>query len=299
MGPKFELTSHPPPLLQVFMTRRDVLESQHEPFGDAFYFGPEFLGTRFKDDPAARAVAPELQQTYKQVLHQFDEVEKQGKRVFIKDMAYYLFPPDGRAASIAPSLGGGEEPGNPTVVPLDVLRRFHFTFLIRHPRRAIPSYYRCTVPPLSEVTGWDTFMPSEAGYEELVRLFDFLARNDVVDKQHVTVVDADDLLDHPEETVRQYCAQTAVDYHPSMLEWNDQDREHAEKLFAKWNGFHNDVLATSRLHARSAAQKTSTIESENKEWADKYGPEGQKVIRQVVDDNIPHYEYLRQFCLRK
>lgn len=44
-------------------------------------------------------------------------------------------------------------------------------------------------------------------------------------------------------------------------------------------------------------QKTSTIESENREWAEKYGPEAQKVIRQTVDENIPHYEYLKQFCI--
>lgn len=45
-------------------------------------------------------------------------------------------------------------------------------------------------------------------------------------------------------------------------------------------------------------QKTSTVESEDEEWADKYGPEAQKLIRQVVDDNIPRYEYLKQFCMR-
>lgn len=88
-------------------------------------------------------------------------------------MAYYLTPPDGKPPSIAPSLmtrkrgvgtvvngtkdaidgaaapnglangaakGGAPypygtvaEPGNPTVVPEALLKRFHFTFLIRHP----------------------------------------------------------------------------------------------------------------------------------------------------------------------
>jgi len=125
----------------------------------------------------------------------------QGKRLFVKDMAYYLFPPHGKPASIAPSLARIErgvgtsapytngtvrarkapypyqtkaEVNNPTVIPDGTLRRFHFTFLIRHPRSSIPSYYRCTVPPLDKVTGWHDFMPSEAGYDELRRLFDYL-----------------------------------------------------------------------------------------------------------------------------
>src|SRR5699024_5726255 len=125
----------------------------------------------------------------------------QGKRVFIKDMAYYLFPPEGQPTKIAESLGGGEEPGNPTVIPLDILRKFHFTFLIRHPRRSIPSYYRCVIPPLNEITGWNDFMPSETGYEELVRLFDYLIEQGIVDKDHLTVLDADDLLDKPEAMI--------------------------------------------------------------------------------------------------
>jgi len=43
-------------------------------------------------------------------------------------------------------------------------------------------------------------------------------------------------------------------------------------------------------------QKSSTVESENEEWIQKYGEEAQKIIRATVDENIPHYEYLKQFC---
>merc|ERR1712000_754518 len=74
----------------------------------------------------------------------------QGKRIFIKDMAYYFMAPDGAPTSIAPSLGDHPEPTNPTNVPLDILRKFNFTFLIRHPRRSVPSYWRCTIPPLCD-----------------------------------------------------------------------------------------------------------------------------------------------------
>ncbi|UKZ81256.1 hypothetical protein TrVFT333_009028 [Trichoderma virens FT-333] len=282
---------------RVFMARRDILECGHEPFGDAFYFGPEFLSDRFGDDAAYRQNTEYCNTTFKDVLESLEDAEKEGKRLFIKDMAYYLIPPDERPSQIAPSLGGGKEPGNPTVLPVNILKRFHFTFLIRHPKRSIPSYYRCTIPPLSEITGFDYFMPNEAGYVELVRLLDFLLERGIVDRDHITAIDADDLLDKPEPIIREYCARIGIDFKPQMLEWTEEDRQYAQEMFAKWNGFHDDALKTSCFQARSHAQKTSTVESENKEWAEKYGPEAQKVIRQTVDENIPHYEYLKQFCI--
>ncbi|KAF4494129.1 uncharacterized protein FTJAE_10900, partial [Fusarium tjaetaba] len=218
-----------------------------------------------------------------------------GKRIFIKDMAYYLMAPDNKPTKVAPSLGE-EEPGNPTVLPLEVLKQFQFTFLIRHPRRAIPSYYRCTVPPLDEVTGFYDFMPNEAGYKELVRFFDFLIKENIVDKDNLVVIDADDLLDNPEKTIRLYCEKTGIDFKPEMLEWNDEDCNYATIAFQKWNGWHNDAIKSSALRPRTHHQ-TMTTESEDKEWTAKYGPEAQKVIRKTVEDNVADYEYLKQFAL--
>lgn len=171
-------------------------------------------------------------------------------------MAYYLFPPpDGQDnPEIAPSLGGGKEAGNPTVIPRADLEKFHYTFLIRHPRRSVPSFWRCCIPPLDEVSGFDEFWPSEMGYKELVKFFNYAVETGLVDKSQLTVVDADDLLDSPEPMIRKFCERTGIEFNPSMLKWNEADREHAEKLFAKWNGFHNDVLGTSELKGRTAAQ---------------------------------------------
>ncbi|EGU80366.1 P-loop containing nucleoside triphosphate hydrolase protein [Fusarium oxysporum f. sp. albedinis] len=281
---------------RVFMARRDILESVHEPFGDAFYYGPEILSDRFRNDTATREQSGFSQKTYKDVLNEVMDAGKDGKRIFIKDMAYYLMAPDNKPTKVAPSLGE-EEPGNPTVLPLEVLKQFQFTFLIRHPRRAIPSYYRCTVPPLDEVTGFYDFMPNEAGYKELVRFFDFLIKENIVDKDNLVVIDADDLLDNPEKTIRLYCEKTGIDFKPEMLEWNDEDCNYATIAFQKWNGWHNDAIKSSALRPRTHHQKTMTTESEDKEWTAKYGPEAQKVIRKTVEDNVADYEYLKQFAL--
>jgi hypothetical protein len=40
------------------------------------------------------------------------------------------------------------------------------------------------------------------------------------------------------------------------------------------------------------------VEVENKEWAEKYGEQEAKIIRQTVDANIADYEHLKTYALR-
>lgn len=159
------------------------------------------------------------------------------------------------------------EIGNPTVIPAEILKQFHFTFLIRHPRYSIPSYWRCTVPPLNKVTGFYDFMPSEAGYDELRRLFEFLRKEKQIGPAvagkyaelkdgeiSITVIDADDLLDNPSGIIEAYCKEVGIDYSPDMLNWdNEDDHRIAKAAFEKWRGFHEDAIDSVSLKPRSAA----------------------------------------------
>lgn len=216
-------------------------------------------------------------------------------------MAYYIVPPNGER-SPTPALSLNSHPNlagvnNPTVIPTSLLTLFHWTFLIRHPRKAIPSYYRCTIPPLSKKTGFDEFMPNEAGYLELRRLFEFLLtqgiivdNNEAEDEEtrkekeetyqqmkqisidtwqekneaalsklmedtaspvNITIIDADDLLDDPEGTLRAYCEAIDLDFDPKMLKWDDEkSQKTAKEAFEKWNGFHDDAIGSTELKPR-------------------------------------------------
>ncbi|KAL8651159.1 MAG: hypothetical protein Q9210_003413 [Variospora velana] len=362
------------------MTRNHELTCYHEPFGDAFYYGPERLSSRYEYDSKAREDCGFSQSTYQKILDQFDgggpEVrftpstaapsiisfskdffrfpppvedlsKASGKRVFVKDMIYYLVPPDGNPPSIAPSLqrkkrGVGTssagvngttngtikapypydtdaEPNNPTVIPREVLGKFHFTFLIRHPRSSIPSFYRCTIPPLDEVTGFYDFMPSEAGYAELRRVFDYLLsqgqvgpkiagqgksdshmlNNGFTQEVEVCVIDADDLLDNPTETVEAFCTSVGMDYDPKMLKWDtEEEQQQAKHAFEKWPGFHDDVMNSKELKPREHNKKAKSVKDENLEWVEKYGEEGAKIIQKTVEANMEDYEYLKQYAIK-
>lgn len=59
-------------IYQVFMTRRKDLQTIHEPFGDAFYFGPERMGSRFEADEQARKESGFADSTFKTILDRID-----------------------------------------------------------------------------------------------------------------------------------------------------------------------------------------------------------------------------------
>jgi hypothetical protein len=235
-------------------------------------------------------------------------------------MAQYWIPQDGKPSSIAPSLvnykrgvgtngetnGEGHlqlnvsptkdaktvknhgypydtfsEPNNPTVIPEALLKQFHFTFLIRHPRSSIPSYYRCTIPPLDKLTEFYNFMPAEAGYVELRVLFDYLRSvgqvgpkitgqssgtnritngtngvnghtNGTTDNVDICLIDADDLLDTPNEIINAFCNSVGIPFSPGMLNWdNEEDHNAAKTAFEKWKGFHEDAIDSTSLKPRT------------------------------------------------
>ncbi|PVI04768.1 hypothetical protein DM02DRAFT_142241 [Periconia macrospinosa] len=63
---------------RVFMTRRDTLQTVHEPFGDAYYFGPERLAERYENDPKAREESGYAESTYRTI---FDRIQKDNSEV--------------------------------------------------------------------------------------------------------------------------------------------------------------------------------------------------------------------------
>lgn len=60
------------------MTRRDSIQCVHEPFGDAFYYGPERLSERFADDEQGRLDSGFSHSTFKTVL---DRIEQDASEV--------------------------------------------------------------------------------------------------------------------------------------------------------------------------------------------------------------------------
>lgn len=113
-------------------------------------------------------------------------------------------------------------------------------------------------------------MPSEAGYDELRRVFDYLrfvgqvgpkiasqdihvngSPNNEAKAVDICVVDADDLLDNPAGIIATYCKSVGIRYQEQMLSWDsEEDQKQAREAFEKWKGFHEDALNSCDLKPR-------------------------------------------------
>jgi len=134
------------------------------------------------------------------------------------------------------------------------------------------------VPPLDKLTGFSEFMPSEAGYDEVRRVFDYLRSVGLVGpkiathetpginghaadnngttnghpaKVEICVVDADDLLDNPKGIIEAYCNSVGIPFDKGMLIWDsEEDQKQAKEAFEKWPGFHEDAMNSCDLKPR-------------------------------------------------
>ena len=70
------------------MTRRNSLSTIHEPFGDAFYYGPERIGTRFENDEKTREESGFADSTYETIL---DRIENEASEE-VRAALSYLVP---------------------------------------------------------------------------------------------------------------------------------------------------------------------------------------------------------------
>lgn len=57
-------------------------------------------------------------------------------------------------------------------------------------------------------------------------------------------------------------------------------------------------LSTTANLCFDKKKKEKSVEDEDADWIELYGKEGQKIIRDCVEKNIPDYEYLKQFAIK-
>ena len=60
------------------MTRRNTIQCVHEPFGDAYYFGPERLAERYANDEKARNESGFGESTFKTIM---DNINRENHQV--------------------------------------------------------------------------------------------------------------------------------------------------------------------------------------------------------------------------
>lgn len=141
------------------------------------------------------------------------------------------------------------------------------TFIIRHPAEAIVSHHR-----LNPGLGRD-----EIGFARLYEIFDAVR---TATGRTPVVIDSDDLLDRPVETVRAYCEAVGIPFLPAALNWLPSMRP-------EWR-------ATSRWH--ESTSRTAGFTRGAGGHADVLA--ANPVLRSHHDYHLPYYEQLHAAALR-
>ncbi|MFE3492214.1 sulfotransferase family protein [Streptomyces sp. NPDC059175] len=141
------------------------------------------------------------------------------------------------------------------------------TFIVRDPAEAIASHHA-----LNPDLGRD-----EIGF---VRLHEIFTAVQAATGTTPVVIDSDDLLDRPAETVRAYCAAVGIPFLPDALSWE--------------SGMRSEWRSTSKWH-RSTSETTGFTRNGS---AGAETVAADPVLSAYRDYHQPYYEKLRAFALR-
>jgi hypothetical protein len=149
----------------------------------------------------------------------------------------------------------------------DFLAAATHTFIIRHPAEAIASHHA-----LNPDLGRD-----EIGF---ARLHEIFAAVRAGTGSTPVVIDSDDLLDRPADTVRAYCSAVGIPFLPDALSWRP--------------GMRPEWQATGRWHESTSRTAGFTRAPTGRAEAVAADP----VLRAHRDYHLPYYEQLRAAALR-
>lgn len=164
----------------------------------------------------------------------------------------------------------------PTVLAdRDFLASATHTFIIRHPAEAIASH-RALAPELGR---------DEIGF---ARLYELFAAVQAATGATPVVIDSDDLLDRPAQTVRAYCEAVGIPFLPEALSWEP--------------GMRSEWRATSRWHASTSRTAGFQRAGDGEATAERARAlevvEADPVLRAHHDYHLPYYDKLRAAALR-
>lgn len=143
------------------------------------------------------------------------------------------------------------------------------TFLIRHPAEAIASHYA-----LHPGLGRD-----EIGFAWLAEIYDAVA---AAAGEPPVVIDSDDLVARPHETVAAYCEAVGIEFLPQALSWQP--------------GMHETWQRTGRWH-ETASQTAGFVRTTAPPDTARATIEANPVLAAYLDYHLPYYEHLRAAAL--
>ncbi len=185
---------------------------------------------------------------------------------------YGLAEPQSTASNVLSSLAAAPQPtfvkDMVHHVPVDrreaVARLGEHTLLTRDPARAIPSFANI----------WPDVTWEECGYEALVGFADLL---DGDDRPYV-VVDADDLLRRPSESLERWCEATELEFDAGSLRWEAT----VVTQWTRWSEFHAGAAASTGFVPRKAGPRPDISDPRVAELVERALPLHQRLVERAA-----------------
>ncbi|XP_077867649.1 uncharacterized protein LOC144356963 [Saccoglossus kowalevskii] len=106
-------------------------------------------------------------------------------------------------------------------------RGYQHTFLIRDPKKIIPSYYKAAVGCGYQFDDW---LPYSGGVKQLYDLFVYVTE---MLGQEAIVIDAHDLCNNPRQMLQEYCKKAGLQFQEKMLKWEPYNNGHWHPIYSQ------------------------------------------------------------------
>ncbi|GAP86294.1 hypothetical protein SAMD00023353_1801160 [Rosellinia necatrix] len=186
-------------------------------------------------------------------------------------------------------------PLNMTALPDEFLKSWYPTFLIRHPALMLPSLYRTALRGVEmDGKGRANNEPYEveATLDFVRALHDFYAGHFGKGSQWPIVLDADDVIAHPELTMK-YAGLVGLDREKLRFSWEKAGQEQLDKLLPAEQVMLGTINASTGVDKGKIAGDVD-IGAEAAKWRSEFGEEAGRKLERWVRAAMPNYHYLRE-----
>ncbi|XP_070537492.1 uncharacterized protein [Ptychodera flava] len=159
---------------------------------------------------------------------------------------------------------------------------FQHTFLIRDPRKSIVSWWKAC---LKEGLKYEDWILEEGGIKHVYDLFKYVTEDL---GQPPVILDADELANHPEDTLRAWCPRVGLEFNPGMLHWEAANVSH-------WLEFHQTAFYRDTFFGQALTSTgfTPTVESDI-DWT-----KVPEFVKGRIRDAVPYYEKMYKLRITK
>jgi hypothetical protein len=163
-------------------------------------------------------------------------------------------------------------------------------FTIRHPVLTIPSAYQGLVRLGSNPSRVTLRISTSLIWSR--QLYDWYTSHDTP----AIVVDADDFMTDP-SFVEDIAKKVGLNPDETIVSWSPTPEEEKAKMHPLLLKLQDTLVASQSVDAGRAAANLD-LEAERKSWEAKFGSATTEMLRELVDETMPHYEHLRERKLR-